>query len=275
MNSNLADIATAITQSVATTGVSSMTGAFLAASGSAVTPSISFSSDTSTGLYLAGTHQIGISTNGVVAVTINSDGSVTFVGNVNNSSGVPVGVPVGSVMDFAGSSAPSGWLLCYGQSLSTSTYASLFAVIGYTYGGAGASFNTPDYRGTTLAGKDNMGGVSAGRIGTVSTDSGTIVGTTLGSRGGSSTHTQSTGEMPFHAHTATSTDAGHTHTYGTPTLTGLSGIQSGNNYTNANATTGLGFASITTTVDANGGSVAMAWLQPTMIVNKIIYAGHS
>lgn len=33
-----------------------------------------------------------------------------------------------------------------GRSLSTTTYASLFGVIGYTYGGSGASFSVPDTR---------------------------------------------------------------------------------------------------------------------------------
>src|SRR5690606_12877743 len=76
------------------------------------------------------------------------------------------GVPIGTVADFAGTSAPAGWLLCYGQAVSRTTYAALFAVLGTTYGaGNGSStFNLPDCRGRVVAGKDNMGGASANRL---------------------------------------------------------------------------------------------------------------
>lgn len=47
---------------------------------------------------------------------------------------------------FAGSLAPTGWLFCDGSSYATATYPDLFAVIGYTYGGAGSNFNVPDMR---------------------------------------------------------------------------------------------------------------------------------
>ena len=53
-------------------------------------------------------------------------------------------MPVGSIMWFAGSSAPNGWIACNGASYSTGTYPNLYAVIGYTYGGSGSSFNVPD-----------------------------------------------------------------------------------------------------------------------------------
>jgi hypothetical protein len=59
------------------------------------------------------------------------------------------GVAPGIVLDFAGGTAPVGFLLCDGQSYSTTNYAALFAVIGYTYGGSGASFQVPDCRGRT------------------------------------------------------------------------------------------------------------------------------
>jgi microcystin-dependent protein len=55
--------------------------------------------------------------------------------------------PTGTVLPFAGSIAPEGWLLCNGASQSTTTYANLFAVIGYTYGGTGGSFSLPDMQG--------------------------------------------------------------------------------------------------------------------------------
>lgn len=104
------------------------------------------------------------------------------------------GIVPGVLMPYAGSSEPSGWLFCYGQSLSTSTYADLFAAVGYTYGGSGASFNVPDLRGRTIAGQDDMGGISANRL------TSPINGDTLGAAGGAESHTLSTSEMPAHTH---------------------------------------------------------------------------
>lgn len=80
--------------------------------------------------------------------------------------------PAGAVISYAGSSAPTGWLLCAGQSLLTASYAALFGAIGYTYGGSGANFNLPDLRGRVVAGKDDMGGTAANRL--VSTRSITV-----------------------------------------------------------------------------------------------------
>lgn len=38
-------------------------------------------------------------------------------------------VPVGSIQDYAGVTEPSGWLFCYGQAVSRSTYSSLFTAL--------------------------------------------------------------------------------------------------------------------------------------------------
>jgi microcystin-dependent protein len=84
--------------------------------------------------------------------------------------------PVGTLLDYAGTTAPSGYLMCDGRSLSTAgTYAALFAVLGYAYGGSGSSFNVPDFRGKFTRYLDNMGGTAAnidtGRVmGTAQTD---------------------------------------------------------------------------------------------------------
>ena len=60
----------------------------------------------------------------------------------------------GTVDMWAGDydAVPSGALFCNGASLSTTTYAALFAVVGYKYGGAGANFNIPDTRNKTWRG---------------------------------------------------------------------------------------------------------------------------
>lgn len=122
-------------------------------------------------------------------------------------------VPSGAILPFGGTTAPSGWLMCYGQAVSRSIYSDLFGAIGVTYGAGDGSttFNVPDLRGRVIAGKDDMGGVSASRL----TATGGITGTTLGASGGSETHTLLSTEMPSHTHIQDShnhTQDAHTHT---------------------------------------------------------------
>lgn len=76
-------------------------------------------------------------------------------------------VPTGMLAPYGGTTAPSaGWLLCYGQAVSRSTYSSLFAVLGTAFGtGDGSTtFNLPDLRGRVPVGLDNIGGTAANRI---------------------------------------------------------------------------------------------------------------
>lgn len=63
-------------------------------------------------------------------------------------------LPVGVTLPYAGSSAPSGYLMCDGSAVSRTTYESLYAIIGTTFGtGDGSTtFNIPDLRGATPQG---------------------------------------------------------------------------------------------------------------------------
>lgn len=78
----------------------------------------------------------------------------------------------GVVLPYAGNVAPSGFLLCYGQAVSRTTYARLFAVIGTTYGqgDANTTFNVPDMRGRTPYGRENLPDAAFGG-GTISINS--------------------------------------------------------------------------------------------------------
>jgi len=122
------------------------------------------------------------------------------------------GVPVGSGTDFWGTSAPSGWLFAYGQAISRTTYAALFAVLSTTYGvGDGSTtFNLPDKRGRASFGKDDMGGSSANRI---TDQTGGWNGDTLGATGGTETHTLTTAQLASHSHTIS--DPTHSHSAST------------------------------------------------------------
>jgi len=74
-------------------------------------------------------------------------------------------VPTATVLALATSTLPSGYLKCNGAAVSRSTYATLFAAIGTTYGvGDGSTtFNLPELRGEFVRGWDDGRGVDAAR----------------------------------------------------------------------------------------------------------------
>lgn len=73
--------------------------------------------------------------------------------------------PVGSVIMFAGKTAPLGYLKADGSAVSRATYVELFTAIGTSFGAGDGSttFNLPDLRGEFLRGWDDGRGVDVGR----------------------------------------------------------------------------------------------------------------
>ena len=130
---------------------------------------------------------------------------------------VTIGTPIGGGMDYWGATAPTGWLFCYGQNVSRTTYVKLFTAIGTLHGvGDGSTtFTLPDKRGRASFGKDDMGGTSANRLTGLS---GGINGDTLGGVGGAETHILTDAQLSSHTHTQAGSfasggiSANHTHT---------------------------------------------------------------
>jgi microcystin-dependent protein len=114
-------------------------------------------------------------------------------------------VPVGSILDFAGSAAPTNWLICDGTVYQKTTYPLLFALLLGKYGGDGVTtFGVPNIGGRVIV------GVNATYA--------------LGATAGVATVTLDTTMIPAHAHAVTDpthnhavTDPTHNHTVNDPT----------------------------------------------------------
>jgi len=93
---------------------------------------------------------------------------------------------IGEIVMFAGNFAPSGWAFADGQILPIQQNASLFTVMGTTYGGDGrTTFKLPDLRGRTAVGEGNSPDLSDRR---------------LGQRSGAESVTMRTSDLPAHSH---------------------------------------------------------------------------
>lgn len=154
----------------------------------------------------------------------------------------------GFLQPYAGLAAPSGWLLCYGQAVSRTTYDILFATIGITYGAGNGTttFNLPDLRGRVTAGLDNMGGSNANRL----TSTFFPNRNTPGGTGGEDSHQLTIAELPAHHHTILGGDSGNL--VGGPTL--FDAVSQNDTQNTANT----------------GGDTPHQNVQPTMVINWII-----
>ena len=192
------------------------------------------------------------------------------------------GAPTGSVFDYIGATEPSGYVFLSGLTIGNGSSggtgranadtSALFTLLwdsmanteAAVSSGRGASaaadfaanktITLPDARGRTIAGKDNMGGTTASRL--TSGESG-IVGTTLGTSGGSQTHALTTAQLAVHSHANTATTNANTGTAITSgTGKGACGGNTGATVTMNNVNAGSGNTHQNT--------------QPSLILNKII-----
>lgn len=107
----------------------------------------------------------------------------SFIGRTSAGAGpmteIPLAqvIPLGVILPYGGTAAPTGWLLPFGQLISRVTYAALFAIYGTTFsaGDGVTTFGMPDMRGVVPAGKADMGGSNRGNL-----PGGTVLGAQLG-----------------------------------------------------------------------------------------------
>lgn len=175
--------------------------------------------------------------------------------------------PTGAISMFAGSSAPTDWLLCDGSAVSRTTYSGLFTVLSTTYGSGDGSttFNLPDLKGKVPVGYNSAD---------TSFDA-------LGETGGAKTHTLTVAEMPSHthtqnAHTHTQNAHGHRARYDNICASGTAidgGMSTGTQWKAANTWIENSTATNQNTTATNqntGGGGAHNNLQPYIVLNYII-----
>ena len=188
-------------------------------------------------------------------------------------------IPAGTIWDFGGATAPAGWIVCDGRSLSRTTYAALFAVIGTTWGSTSATtFNVPDLRRRATIG--------AG--GTKPTGS-NGPGTSLGATGGAESVSLSEGQLPAHTHgdgtLAAASSGSHSHVISAPYEAAQStrpplprddSAPSGtsdryNNFNRFNTQSGGAHThDVTGATGATGSGEAVGIVPPAAVVTKII-----
>lgn len=165
----------------------------------------------------------------------------------------------GKIIKLGGSTIPVGYLPCDGSTVSTTTYASLFATISTTYnvgGEPGGTFRLPDFRGRVPMGDGAGSGLTV---------------RTLGQRFGEENHQLTAAESGLPAHNHPYTDPGHTHLV--PTTNATPGEGGGANAVDyipaiagASAVTNI---TINNNVAANAAS-AHNVIQPTLVVKYAI-----
>lgn len=167
----------------------------------------------------------------------------------------------GIIQMFAGATPPTGWLVCDGSAISRTTYATLFAAIGTTWGAGDGSttFNIPDLRGRAPIGAGTGTNLTA---------------RTLGGKLGEETHALTAGETGLRAHT-------HSFTQPTVKVKYSKAVASGSA---TNHIDGSSSSSTAAPMEVSGGAVGAVTggeksgsahnnMQPSAVVNFIICTG--
>ena len=219
-------------------------------------------------------------TNGVPYTLLYNAASTSWIVRGGAGGG---GIPLGGVVPYTGTTVPSAsYVFANGQCISTTTYATYWALVGSPAPGScsAGNFAVIDLRGRSLAGLDVMGGSSAaGRLTTSATGCGTAM-TSVGAAcaNGNESHTLLVAELPAHYHAIPFSDPGHFHTLpytigGTAAgVAGLSGVGLFGSVSTNTIGTGITFNSPNgaNTTYSTGNNTAHSIVQPTIGINYII-----
>jgi microcystin-dependent protein len=170
--------------------------------------------------------------------------------------------PAGVIQMYAGSTAPTNWLLCDGSAVSRTTYANLFSAIGTNYGtGDGSTtFNLPNLTNRMPIGKG----------------SGSFA--TLNNTGGAETFTLTSTELPSHTHYTVNNAYASSGVGNAIPVANVNQSMYGGADTNGNTDryrmvgTGSNNANAGLTSSTGTGS-AFNKMSPYIVVNFIIYTG--
>lgn len=268
-NPPLEDLAASMTQRLMASGAKPMSGPLKASDGSASAPALAFNSATSTGIYKT-TNGLGISVGGVQVAEF-------IAGGMKTGSRY-----IGEVFDWTGSSAPSLCVLPYGQTLSRTTYADLWAFAQieiaagntlYNNGNGSTTFGIPDMRGRGRATKDNMGGSAASRLTstTMTPDGNTLGAVNLLTE----TRTLVTANLPPYTPAGSGVaTAPNSQNFATATGTVSINVGAGGSAILNNPIANSSSATVVFTGTAQGGtSTPFSIVQPTIVTNCALFAG--
>jgi microcystin-dependent protein len=140
-----------------------------------------------------------------MSIDITTDGTTLFINKSISTESVNVSdnyyinhqtsTPVGSILSYAGITAPNGWLLCDGSEINKTTYSNLYSVVGTLYG---ASVNPNNFKLPNLVNRIPVGKGNTNSIGDI---------------GGNDKITLSVNQVPSHTHTGSTVNSvSHTHT---------------------------------------------------------------
>jgi microcystin-dependent protein len=119
--------------------------------------------------------------------------------------------PTGTIVSYAGSSAPVGWLICDGTVVSATTYPSLNTVVanGFNTGGEGAgNFRLPNFSARSPMGTGTGTGGATSGTGQI-TGGSALTARTLGQQVGATSVTLTAAESGFPTHKHAITESNH------------------------------------------------------------------
>lgn len=179
-------------------------------------------------------------------------------GALIESTGIPTGTTIVSI--------DSATSLTLSQAASATASGVSIRILPYGQGDASTTFNVPDRRGRSIAGRDNMGGTAASRL---TGQSGGVNGSRLNATGGAETHTISVAQMPSHNHGGATSNPTTNPTLGPYTDTGAQATSGSGRYA-PDSLTAPTLPNHVHTISSQGGGEEHNNVQPTGISNFII-----